>query len=181
MEILAKQSPLPIITFDNKRILPAMLPHSISFFIAINLGLCLAQTQVTVDTSTTYQTIDGFGFSEAFGFGEGVLNAPSAQQTQALNYMFSITEGAGFTILRNRIASDPSDTIEPTSPGSPAATPTYVWNGNDQSQVRSFHHLSCRSAYEITLVNLITNCIAKIFIGLLVSEGPSDGGEVYLR
>lgn len=103
---------------------------------ASNLGLSLAQTQVTVNPSTTYQTIDGFGFSEAFGFGGGVQNAPSAQQTQALNYMFSTTQGAGFTILRNRIASNPGDTIEPTKPASPSATPKYVWNGNDQSQVR---------------------------------------------
>jgi O-glycosyl hydrolase len=100
------------------------------------LGLGFAQTQVTVNTGTTYQTIDGFGFSEAFGFGEGVQNAPSAQQTQALNYMFSTTEGAGFTILRNRIAAD-SSSIEPNSPGSPSANPTYVGIGTDSSQVRT--------------------------------------------
>jgi O-glycosyl hydrolase len=105
-----------------------------------NLCLSLAQTQVTINTGTTYQTIDGFGFSEAFGFGVGVQDAPSAQQTQALNYMFSTTAGAGFTILRNRIAADPSDTIEPNNPGSPSATPSYVWNGNDESQVRSPFH-----------------------------------------
>lgn len=102
---------------------------------ATYLGLSLAQTQVTVNTGTTYQTIDGFGFSEAFGFGGGVQNAPSAQQTQALNYMFSTTKGAGFTILRNRIAAD-SSSIEPNSPGSPSANPTYVGVGADSSQVR---------------------------------------------
>jgi hypothetical protein len=112
-----------------------MFYFSVALVFAINLGLCLSQTQVTIDTTTTYQTIDGFGFSEAFGFGEGIQSAPSAQQTQALNYMFSTTEGAGFTILRNRVAADPSDTIEPNSPGSPSSTPTYVWNGDDESQV----------------------------------------------
>jgi O-glycosyl hydrolase len=99
-----------------------------------NLGLSLAQTTVTISTTTNYQTIDGFGFSEAFGFGEAVQSAPSAQQTQALNYMFSTTSGAGLTILRNRIAAD-SGSIEPNSPGSPSGTPTYVWDGNDESQV----------------------------------------------
>jgi O-glycosyl hydrolase len=113
-----------------------MFTLGVALAFATNLGLSFAQTQVTVETTTTYQTIDGFGFSEAFGFGEGIQNAPSAQQTQALNYMFSITEGAGFTILRNRVASDPSDTIEPNSPGFPSTAPTYVWNGNDESQVR---------------------------------------------
>lgn len=100
-----------------------------------NLGLTIAQTAVTINTGTTYQVIDGFGFSEAFGFGEAVQSAPSAQQTQALNYMFSTTEGAGLTILRNRIAADPGDTIEPTSPATPSSTPTYVWNDDDESQV----------------------------------------------
>lgn len=106
-----------------------------SLAFAVNLCLSLAQTTVTIDTATSYQTIDGFGFSEAFGFGEGVQSAPSTQQTQALNYMFSTTEGAGFTILRNRIAADPGDTIEPNAPSSPSGTPTYVWNDDDESQV----------------------------------------------
>jgi hypothetical protein len=115
-----------------------MYSLSATLVIAANLGLSLAQTTVTVNTGTTYQIIDGFGFSEAFGFGEAVQSAPSSQQTQALNYMFSTTEGAGLTILRNRIAADPSDTIEPNSPSSPSGTPTYVWNDNDESQVRIY-------------------------------------------
>jgi O-glycosyl hydrolase len=97
---------------------------SIALICAFTIAFAVAKVTITVDTTTTYQTIDGFGFSEAFGFGKAVQNAPSAQQTQALNYMFSTTEGAGLTILRNRVAADPADTIEPTSPGSPSATPT---------------------------------------------------------
>lgn len=103
--------------------------------LAANLGLSIAHAQVTVDTSRTYQTIDGFGFSEAFGFGVSVQNAPAQQQEQTLDYLFSTTQGAGLTILRNRIAADPSDTIEPNSPGSPSAAPTYAWNGDDLGQV----------------------------------------------
>ncbi|KAF7713389.1 Endo-1,4-beta-xylanase [Penicillium ucsense] len=102
---------------------------------SLHLGLALAQSTVTLNPSTTYQTIDGFGFSEAFGFGNGVANAPSAQQTQALKYMFSTTEGAGMTILRNRIASDPNGSIEPNSPGSPSAAPSYKSLNGDSSQV----------------------------------------------
>jgi len=106
--------------------------------LAINLGLTIAQTKITVNTGTTYQVIDGFGFSEAFGFGEAVQSAPAAQQTQALNYLFSTTAGAGFTILRNRIAADSGDSIEPNAPSSSSGTPTYVWNDNDESQVRIY-------------------------------------------
>lgn len=104
--------------------------------VTLQLGLATAQTKVTVNAGTTYQVIDGFGFSEAFGFGGGVENAPAAQQTQALNYMFSTTEGAGMTILRNRIAADPNGSIEPNSPGSPSAAPNYRSIGDDSSQVR---------------------------------------------
>jgi O-glycosyl hydrolase len=103
--------------------------------VTLQAGLAAAQTQVTVNAGTIYQVIDGFGFPEAFGFGSGVEDAPSAQQTQALNYMFSPTEGAGMTILRNRIAADVGGTIEPNSPGSPPATPSYTAIGDDESQV----------------------------------------------
>ena len=105
--------------------------------IALLAGIAAAQTTVTVNASTTYQVIDGFEFSEAFGFGSGVEDAPSAQQTQALNYMFSTTVGAGMTILRNRIGADAASTIEPNSPGSPSTAPTYRALGDDSSQVRT--------------------------------------------
>lgn len=107
-------------------------PLKVGLALSAHLVLGLAQTQVTVNNAVTYQQIDGFGFSEAFGFGAAVQSAPSAQQTQALNYLFNTTEGAGFTILRNRIAAGG---IEPNSPGSPSATPTYVGIGGDSSQV----------------------------------------------
>ena len=44
--------------------------------------------------------------------------------------LVSTSGGAGLSILRNLIPSD-SSSIEPTSPGSPSATPKYVWSGND--------------------------------------------------
>lgn len=91
-----------------------------------------AGVTVTVNLNTTYQTMDGFGFSEAFSRANDVKGLPTTQQKQTLDYLFSTTAGAGFTILRNRIGSGGSgDSIEPTSPGSPSATPTYHWDGND--------------------------------------------------
>ncbi|KAG8979222.1 hypothetical protein FRB90_008171, partial [Tulasnella sp. 427] len=60
----------------------------------------------------------------------------STARTQGLDYLFSTTTGAGLTIIRNRIGSGGSgDSIEPTSPGSPTSTPTYVWDGVDAGQV----------------------------------------------
>lgn len=91
---------------------------------------------VTVSTGTTYQEMDGFGFSQAFGRANDVVNLPAAQQKQTLDYLFNTTTGAGMTILRNRVGSGGlGDSIEPNSPGSPSATPTYVWDGDDSGQV----------------------------------------------
>lgn len=96
---------------------------------ALGARVALGQT-ITVSPSTTYQVIDGFGFSEAFGFGQSIASASSSIQSQAVNYMFSTTQGAGMTILRNRIAG-----IEPNAPSGPNAQPTYHWDGNDAGQV----------------------------------------------
>lgn len=96
---------------------------------------------VTIDPSTTFQQMDGFGFSEAFGRANDVKNLPVAQQKQTLDLLFNSSTGAGFTILRNRIGSGGvGDSIEPNSPGSPSATPVYDWDGDDSGQVMS--HIS---------------------------------------
>ncbi|HET8842448.1 MAG TPA: cellulose binding domain-containing protein, partial [Ktedonobacteraceae bacterium] len=93
-----------------------------------------AASAVTIDGSVKFQTIDGFGFSEAFGRAASMQSAPAAVQQQMLDLLFSPTTGAGLTILRNIINSDTSS-IEPNSPGSPSAAPQYVWDGNDSGQV----------------------------------------------
>ena len=68
----------------------------------------------------------GFGMSEAFGQASTVMNSSPSVQNQVLNLLFSPTSGAGLTIIRNRIGASGSSTIEPNSPGSPSATPSYV-------------------------------------------------------
>jgi glucuronoarabinoxylan endo-1,4-beta-xylanase len=97
-----------------------------------------AASTVTVNGGTTYQRIDGFGVSEAFGQANAIRTANSTTRQRALDLLFSTTNGAGFSILRSIIPSG-SDSIEPRSPGSPTANPTYVWDGNndatDQGQV----------------------------------------------
>ena len=94
-----------------------------------------AASSVTINGATTFQTIDGFGFSEAFGQADNIENATASQQQQILDDLFNTSTGAGFTILRNILPSDSNHTIEPNSPGSPSAAPTYTWDGNSWGQI----------------------------------------------
>lgn len=101
-----------------------------------HVALAVAQTAIKIDLATTYQTIDGFGFSQAFGRASEFEAVNATAQKQGLDLLFSTTTGAGMTIVRNRIGSGGSgDSIEPTSPGSPSAAPSYVWDGDDKGQV----------------------------------------------
>lgn len=108
-----------------------------AFFALLQHMFPVSAVTVTVDIGTTYQEIDGFGFSQAFGRANDVKNLPAAQQKQTLDLLFNTTNGAGMTILRNRVGSGGlGDSIEPNSPGSSNATPMYVWDGDDSGQVR---------------------------------------------
>jgi glucuronoarabinoxylan endo-1,4-beta-xylanase len=94
-----------------------------------------AASTATINGATKYQTIDGFGFSEAFGRANSMATVSSATTKQKmLDLLFSPSTGAGFTIVRNIISSD-ANSIEPNAPASPTATPTYVWDGYDTGQV----------------------------------------------
>lgn len=93
-----------------------------------------AASTATINGSTSYQPIDGFGFSEAFGRTSLIRSMSTQNQQQVLDLLFSPTNGAGLSILRNGISSTNSS-IQPTNPGGPSATPTYVWDGNDDGQV----------------------------------------------
>ncbi|KAI4924768.1 hypothetical protein J4E85_007885 [Alternaria conjuncta] len=96
---------------------------------------------VTVDLTKTYQTIDGFGISETFQRANQMHALSPTLQRYALDLLFNRTSGAGFSILRNGIGSSPDSSsdhmvsIQPTNPGGPNATPKYVFDGNDNSQV----------------------------------------------
>ncbi|MFG2130539.1 glycoside hydrolase family 30 beta sandwich domain-containing protein [Streptomyces sp. NPDC048751] len=93
-----------------------------------------AATTATINGSTTYQPIDGFGFSEHFGRAEimrGSQGLPAQKQREILDLLLNRTTGAGLSILRLGIDSG----IQPTDPGGPNATPKYVWDGNDKGQL----------------------------------------------
>jgi O-glycosyl hydrolase len=104
----------------------ALVVVAATLAVAVQAGPALAQDSATINGSTTYQTMAGFGASEGFGQAQVIQDAASAAQTQALNYLYSTTSGAGLTILRNEISADSGDTIEPNAPSSPSATPSYV-------------------------------------------------------
>jgi O-glycosyl hydrolase len=97
-----------------------------TFAVAYKASPALAADTASINGSTTFQSMAGFGFAEAFGEAASVMNAPSAQQQQALNLLMSPSSGAGLDIVRNEISADSGTTIEPNSPGSPGAAPTYV-------------------------------------------------------
>ena len=104
----------------------AVILSGSAFAVAYQATPALAADSATINGSTTFQSIDGFGFAEAFGEAASVMNAPTAEQQQALNLLMSTSTGAGLDIVRNEISADPGTTIEPNSPGSPGAAPAYV-------------------------------------------------------
>ncbi|KAI0404536.1 glycoside hydrolase family 30 protein [Xylaria palmicola] len=121
------------------RLIVALLP----FAAARRQGLAARQsgTTVTVNLDQTYQTIDGFGCSEAFQRAVQMSKVSEAKQQYILDLLFSTTKGAGLSILRNGIGSSPdmsSDhmvSIQPKSPGGPSSPPKYVWDGSDNKQL----------------------------------------------
>ncbi|KAI1373987.1 glycoside hydrolase family 30 protein [Hypoxylon crocopeplum] len=100
-----------------------------------------AGSAVTVNLDQKYQTIDGFGCSEAFQRAVQISKLTEEQQQYTMDLLFSTTTGAGLSILRNGIGSSPdmsSDhmvSIQPRSPGGPSSAPNYVWDGSDNKQL----------------------------------------------
>jgi O-glycosyl hydrolase len=136
-------------------------------------GPALAADTATINGATTYQTMAGFGASEAFGEADAVRSAPAAAQQQALDLLYSPTAGAGLTILRNEISADSGITIEPTAPSSPTATPSYSPLGNDQGQEWF--------AQQIKADFGVTNVFADAWSApgfMKTNDSPIDGGTL---
>lgn len=117
-----------------------------------------ASATVVVNGDQHFQTIDGFGFAEAFQRAEilhGSMGLSPANQQRALDLLFSTKDGAGFSILRNGIGSSPDssndfmNSIEPVSPGSPDAKPTYVFDGSDSGQLWVSQQAERRGVHQI--------------------------------
>jgi glucuronoarabinoxylan endo-1,4-beta-xylanase len=102
--------------------------------VAAGQGTAFAASAVTIDGGRTRQRIDGFGISEAFGQANAIRNvSDSALRTRMLDLLFSPAAGAGFSILRNLIPSDPNHTMVPNPPANPSTPTTYVWDGNNDA------------------------------------------------
>jgi glucuronoarabinoxylan endo-1,4-beta-xylanase len=91
-----------------------------------------AQSNGTVDFTTHLQPIDGFGFADPFGRSGYVQQSPAVRDA-IVDQFFNPVTGVGASILRIGIITDSN--IEPDSPSSPTAPPTYVWDGVDGGQV----------------------------------------------
>jgi O-glycosyl hydrolase len=113
--------------FGPRSVLPILAGVALLTAGLVSIGpAALAQDSATINGATTYQTMSGFGASEAFGQAATVMDASSAVQQAVFKYLYSTSGGAGLTILRNEISADSGDTIEPNAPSSPTATPAYV-------------------------------------------------------
>jgi O-glycosyl hydrolase len=129
--------------YDNSQItlheLSFKMPYSWTNLLPAGVAFALsavAHNKISIQTNTKFQIIDGFGCSEAFWQAFTMRNLPQALSEKSVKLLFHQTEGAGLTILRNRIGSSLSDTILPDNPGGPTETPSYVWNEDDAGQVR---------------------------------------------
>ena len=89
---------------------------------------------VNVDPRQRYQGFDGIGVAEAFQRSLVIHELDTPAQNLVLDYLFSNTKGAGFTILRNGLGSSPTDpfdhmkSIAPTAPRSNYSEVCYAFS-----------------------------------------------------
>ncbi|MGH3159068.1 MAG: glycoside hydrolase, partial [Streptosporangiaceae bacterium] len=141
-----------------KLLTPRYLPPLVALAVAVPLttgappaSAAGGTTAVVVNGATRYQTMAGFGASEAFGEAEVIQNAPAATQQQALNLLYSPSSGAGLTILRNEISADQGTTIEPNAPASPTARPSYLpLSAIDEDQGQLWLAQTIKKEYGVT-------------------------------
>lgn len=104
-----------------------------------------ATTTITVSTSVKHQTVEGWGFAEAFQAAAQIQSLPSKTRKQVLDLLFSPTLGLGANILRVGIGSSETaagNNMVSILPGpwdlnvtADDFKPDYVWDGKDGGQV----------------------------------------------
>ncbi len=73
----------------------------------VSFGTSGNSTKVTVDETTKYQTIDGFGHAFTEGSAETMYSLAARQQDSLLNNLFNVSTGMGMSVIRISIgASD---------------------------------------------------------------------------
>jgi O-glycosyl hydrolase len=139
----------------------------------VSAGPAAAADTATVNGAITYQTMTGFGISEAFGQAASVMNAPSGEQQQVMSLLFDPNTGAGLDILRNEISADPGSTIEPNNPGSPSAAPNYLSLASiNQDQGQLWFAQRMKSSYGLT--NVFADAWSAP--GFMKTNGSQDNG-----
>lgn len=96
-----------------------------------------AASTVTLNWDTTYQTIDGFGVSEAFHQSNNIALLGATKQKEIYDLLFSTEKGAGFSIFRSILgdggtwgnATDgPNKTMQPSET-------TWDWTESNDDQI----------------------------------------------
>ncbi|KAK0612274.1 glycoside hydrolase superfamily, partial [Immersiella caudata] len=82
-----------------------------------------------------HQTIDGFGFCEAFQRANAIINLPEPARTEVLDLLFHPINGAGFSILRIGLGSSPDSRGDHMNSPQPNASSVFAWDGKDSGQV----------------------------------------------
>ncbi|EPE34762.1 (Trans)glycosidase [Glarea lozoyensis ATCC 20868] len=97
---------------------------------------------IQVSPQTKYQQYDGTGISEAFQRSLVMHELNLASEKIVLDYLFSNTTGAGFTILRNGLGSSPTegyDLMKSIAPVAPASNSSKIdfqpFSREDQYQI----------------------------------------------
>ena len=93
--------------------------------IAVPAAPALAADTATINGATTYQTMAGFGLSEAFGQASAVMNASSSAQQQVFSDLFSTTSGPAWTSSATGsapVGATRSSRTTPAAPMRPRAT-----------------------------------------------------------
>ncbi len=96
-----------------------------------------AASTVSLDWGTNYQTIDGFGVSEAFHQSNNIALLGDTKQKEIYDLLFSTSKGAGFSIFRSILgdggtwgnATDgPNKTMQPSES-------TWDWQASNDDQI----------------------------------------------
>ena len=122
-------------TETAKRALRAWPQAVVAVSVGLVCGAGAAAQTGTINFTANQQQVEGFGFSQAFGASQSVSYLPPALQSQVWDLMYNPKTGAGLDVLR--IGFDTGFNIEPNSPGSPGAAPSYTFDGSDGMQVQA--------------------------------------------
>lgn len=102
-----------------------------------------AASAVTVDGDTVYQTIDGFGVSEAFHQSNNIARLGDTKKKEIYDLLFSTTKGAGFSIFRSMLGDGgtwgneldgPNKTMQPSEN-------TWDWTESNDDQLAMYKEI----------------------------------------